>query len=178
MVFTADHGDMMGDHGLMLKGRMHYRGTLQVPMVVADPRRTPGRTGSLAGSIDLGPTLLELAGLTGYDGIQGTSLVPVLDDPAASVRSEVLIEDDLPPALAAQRQAVAKTRTLVTERHKYSRHSTGEEQLYDLSADPDELTNLRGSDPAARAELIERLADAMMRAADDARGTPLAAPVG
>ena len=46
IVFTSDHGDMMGDHGLMLKGYMHYRGTLAVPMVIVDPgasRAAPGR---------------------------------------------------------------------------------------------------------------------------------------
>ncbi len=47
VVFTADHGDMMGDHHLLLKGMMHYRGCTQVPMVIADPRRSPGRTSSL-----------------------------------------------------------------------------------------------------------------------------------
>ncbi len=175
VVFTSDHGDMMGDHGLMLKGRMHYKGTLKVPMIVADPRRAPGRTSSLASSIDLGPTLLELGGLASYDGVQGTSLVPILDDPAETVRDRVLIEDDLPPAVAAGRRAVAKSRTLVTESHKYTRHDTGEDQLYDLVADEDELTHLGAAAPELRAEMLEKLADAMMSAADDARGTPLGA---
>jgi arylsulfatase A-like enzyme len=175
VVFTSDHGDMMGDHGLMLKGSMHYRGTLQVPMVVADPRRPAGRTRSLAGSIDLGPTLLELAGLQGYDGIQGTSLVPILDDPGASVRDHVLIEDDLPHAVVANRRTPAKNRTIVADGMKYSRHSTGEDQLFDLVADPGETTHLGLRDPARRAHMVDRLADALIAAADDSRGTPLAA---
>ncbi|MGH1492390.1 MAG: sulfatase family protein [Acidimicrobiales bacterium] len=175
VVFTSDHGDMMGDHGLMLKGRMHYKGTLQVPMIIADPRREAGRTTSLASSIDLGPTLLELGGLKPYDGIQGTSLAPVLDDAAATVRDTVLIEDDLPPALSVQRKAVGKSRTLITESYKYTRHDTGEDQLYNLDVDPDELTHLGAAEPGRRAEMIEQLADAMMRAADDARGAPLGA---
>ena len=54
VVFTSDHGDMMGDHGLFLKGFMHYRGSLQVPMVIAVPGIEPGRTTALASSIDLG----------------------------------------------------------------------------------------------------------------------------
>ena len=175
IVFTADHGDMMGDHGLMLKGRMHYKGTLQVPMVIVDPRRTPGRTASLAGSLDLASTLLDLAGISGYDGIQGTSLVPILDDPAATVRSELLIEDDYPKALAVHRRTIAKTRTLVTDRHKYTRHDSGEDQLYDLEADPDEVAHLGSVEPRVRAEMIERMTDAVIDAADDAKGTPLAA---
>lgn len=179
VVFTSDHGDMMGDHHLMLKGRMHYRGTLQVPLIIADPRRarsrTPSRTRSLVGSLDMTPTLLELGGLTPYDGIQGTSLVPVLDDAEAGVRDHVLIEDDLPSALAAQRRAATKVRTLVTDTCKYTRFSNGEEQLFDLQADPDELSPLGHSDPAARANMVERLAAALIDVADDARGTPLGA---
>ena len=42
VVFTSDHGDMMGDHGLFLKGFMHYRGTLQVPLVIRAPGVVPG----------------------------------------------------------------------------------------------------------------------------------------
>ena len=45
VVFTSDHGDMMGEHGLMLKGFMHYRGTLQVPLVIRAPGRMPGGPG-------------------------------------------------------------------------------------------------------------------------------------
>ena len=71
IVFTSDHGDMMGDHALFLKGFMHYRGTLQVPMVIDVPDLTPGRSPSLASSIDLGPTLMDLCGISAYDGVQG-----------------------------------------------------------------------------------------------------------
>lgn len=175
VVFTSDHGDMMGDHGLMLKGFMHYRGTLQVPMVIVDPTRTPARTDALAGSIDLGPTLLDLAGVEGYDGIQGHSLRPVLDDPAASARDHVLIEDDMPRA-AAMGRIPEKTRTVVGEDGtKYTRHSTGEEQLFDLAADPDEMTSLSGRDAPRRADAMELLTDALLAVSDDARGTPVTA---
>ncbi len=172
VVFTSDHGDMMGDHGLMLKGFLHYRGTLGVPMVIADPRRPPGRTESLACSVDLGPTLLDLAGLPAYDGIQGRSLTPLLDDPGASVRDHVLIEDDLPSALAGRMRTPAKTRTIIADGMRYTRHSTGEDQLMDLVADPDETTDLADRDADRRAAMVERLADALMAADDEARGAP------
>jgi hypothetical protein len=58
---------------------------------------------------------------------------------------------------------------------KYTRHSTGEDQLFDLQADPDETVQLAPRDPARRAQMMERLADALMAADDDARGTPLGA---
>ena len=173
IVFTADHGDMMGDHGLMLKGFMHYRGTLAVPYVIVDPRRPPGRTDALAGSIDLGPTLLELAGLPGYDGISGRSLAPVLDDPSAAARDDVLIEDDFPGALGPRSMIPVKTRTLVTSDLRLTRHSDGSEQLFDTVTDPDEIAPLGRSDPTRRAEMYERLATAMMEADDIARGMPV-----
>ena len=88
VVFTSDHGDMMGDHGLFLKGFMHYRSSLQVPMVIAVPGIEPGRTTALASSIDLGPTLMDLCGIVACDGIQGASLAPVVRDAGARVRGK------------------------------------------------------------------------------------------
>ncbi|MFV0257128.1 MAG: sulfatase [Acidimicrobiales bacterium] len=174
VVVTADHGDMMGDHGLMLKGYMHYRGTLQIPLVVVDPTRGPGRTGSLAASIDIGPTLLGLVGLPTYDGIQGVSLAPVLDDRSASVRDHVLVEDDAPAAIPGP--IPKKNRTVIDASGlKYTRHSTGEDQLFDLAADPDERVQLAPRDGTRRALMMERLADALMEADDTARHTPIAA---
>ncbi len=169
VVFTTDHGDMMGDHGLLLKGCMHYRGTLQVPLVIASPAHGAERTSSLASSVDLGPTLLDLAGLEFYDGIQGVSLVPVLDSPAASVRELVLIEDDIPDSNRSWADMPAKTRTIIAGGMKYTRHSTGEDQLFCLDDDPDELTELSADYPTAHAAMVERLADALIEAADSAR---------
>ncbi len=173
VVFTSDHGDMMGDHGLFLKGFMHYRGTLQVPLVMAGPGISAGRSSALAASIDLGPTLLDLCRLHGYDGIQGQSLRPVLEDPAASARESVLIEDDIAPITASLTPIPAKTRTLVCGQHRYTRNSKGEEQLFDLAADPEEMRDLKTEDPALRSEMIERLADALIAADDAARGAPV-----
>ena len=159
VVFTSDHGDMMGDHGLLLKGYLHFKGTLQPPLVILDPTRSPQRTSSLVSSLDLGPTLLDLAGLAPYDGIQGRSVVPILDDASASVRDVVLIEDDMPTLLAGFAGVPAKTRTVVdVDGSKYTRHSTGEDMLFDLTVDPDEVQPLSGRDPARRAAMMERLA--------------------
>lgn len=178
VVFTADHGDMMGDHGLMLKGFMPFRGTLQVPMVVVDPRpssRGPGRTRSLAGSIDLGPTLMDLCDVPWHDGVQGRSLQPLLDDPNAAVRDHVLIEDDLRKITADRIGIPHRIRSLITDDGmKYTRYSTGETMLFDLGADPLELNECSNQDPTATAQANERLVDALIHATDDARGAPVA----
>jgi len=98
-----------------------------------------------------------------------------MDDPTASVRDHVLIEDDLPDAMANHRHTPTKLRTVVTDTLKYTRFGNGEEQLFDLEHDPDELTHIGTTDPARRIEMVECLAEALMAAADASRGTPLGA---
>ena len=177
VVFTSDHGDMMGDHGLLLKGFMHYRGTLQVPLVIVDPRRGAGRTASLASSIDLGPTLLDLAGIEPYHGIQGRSLTPLMDDPSATVRDHVLIEDDLDVPIEVARMPTS-IRTLITPTHRYTRYNTGEDGLYELGTDDDERTNVAAAEPRRRAALVEQLTDALIAHTDTSRYAPVAGVAG
>ncbi len=115
-----------------------------------------------------------MAGLDAYDGIQGCSLLPVLNDSAATVRSHVLIEDDLPSEVAAVAPIPAKTRTVIgDDGTKYTRHSNGEEQLFDLVADPDEMRPLHQHRDERRAHAVELLADALIIADDVARGAPV-----
>jgi arylsulfatase A-like enzyme len=172
VVFTSDHGDMMGEHGLFLKGFIHYRGTLQVPMVIDAPGKSPGRTGSLSSSLDLGVTLMDLCDLKPYAGIQGRSLLPTLEDSDAVIREHVLVEDDLPDVTAKLTPFPGKTRTVITQDYRFTRNIKGEEQLFDLRADPGEMKNLSKWDQAGRAEMMERLAVAMMEADDTNRGAP------
>jgi arylsulfatase A-like enzyme len=174
IVFTSDHGDMMGDHGLLLKGVMHFQGCLRAPMVINTPGRGGQRTSSLAASIDLPHTILDLCGVPEYQGMQGHSLVPVLDEPAATVRDHVLVEDDFPGA-EVRRGLPLKTRTVLTSEHRYTRDVNGHEMLYDLGTDPDEMTNLavRDRDSSARTEMLGVLADAMLIADDLTRTDPV-----
>jgi len=175
VIFTSDHAEMFGDHGLMLKGAMHYRPALRVPLLVRDPRRPsqPAVVDSLVGSIDLAQTLLALAGLDAYAGMQGHSLLPMLDDPSLSVRNAILVEEDEPFDLARTGSPL-RMRTLITRLARLTLYAGTERgELFDVVDDPDELCN-RWSDAGARAlrgELCERLASAMM-AADDAGMLP------
>ena len=167
VIFTSDHGDMGGDHGLLLKGSMHFEGCIRTPLVIVDPTREPNRSASLVASIDLPSTVLDLCDVESYYGMQGVSLCPLLDDPLASVRDAVLIEDDFPlhPIIGT---FPLRMRTLVTETHRYTRDSDGFETLYDLIVDPDELTNLAvdSRDTAARSACLDALVEEMTRADD------------
>lgn len=179
IVFTSDHGDVFGDHGLMLKGMMHWEGCTRVPLVIAGPGvGIPGRTSALASTLDLAPTLIDLAGASGFDGLQGLTLRPVLDDPTACVRDHVYLEEDFPQAARFQFPVPHKARTLITEDARITRYTgTGEGEIFQLGEDPFEQRN-RWRDPATRAhrrELMERLVDAITEHAEPPRAGALTA---
>lgn len=159
IIFCSDHGDMFGDHGLMLKLSTHYDGAVRVPLLIHTPDMAPGATDHLAGLIDIGPTVLELAGCESYVGMQGHSLCPLLTDPTAAVRDSVLIEEDLLNDLTGY-GCNSSMRTLITPTARLTLYrGTPLGELYDLQNDPLEMDNLYGS-PAGRshqAELTEQL---------------------
>jgi arylsulfatase A-like enzyme len=169
VVYTSDHGDFLGDHQLLLKGPIHYRGLVRTPFIWKDPARSaPRESSALLGAVDFAPTVLARAGVTGYHGIQGRSLLPVMDGSADSVRDTLLIEEE------GQRMYLGfagrvRMRSLVTDRHRLSIYDGvpwGE--LYDLGDDPHETVNLWSAPDAAklRAELTEQLARTMLAHAD------------
>ena len=169
VVFTSDHGDMFGDHGMMLKASMHYEGCIRVPLLVSAPGRAAGRTSALASSLDLAQTVLELAGAPVYHGMQGVSLVPLLDDPSATVRDHVLVEEDQMFDLAGVGQGL-RMRTLVTEQGRITLYRGAQHaELFDLERDPGEMANLFGL-PEGRdlqVALTEQLARHLLEYADD-----------
>jgi arylsulfatase A-like enzyme len=169
IVFTSDHGDMFGDHAMMLKAGMHYEGCTRVPLLIATPGRSPAVSRSLASSLDLAQTLLELAGCAEYHGLQGQSLVPILDDSAAVVRDHVLVEEDEIFDLARLGRPL-RMRTLLTERARLSLYQgTDAGELFDLERDPDELHNIFDlpEGRALRTDMTEKLARQLMAYADE-----------
>jgi arylsulfatase A-like enzyme len=178
VAFTADHGDLMGDHQLLLKGPFAYRGLVQVPFLWADPA-SPGRAGSscaaLCGTLDMAATFLDRAGIAAFNGMQGRSLVPLAEGRATNGHDGVIVEYGMQYPFLGGR-GMMTMRSLITERWRitiYSGRDWGE--LYDLKADPDERFNLWDDRASAgiRAEMAERLARAMM---DHAETSP--APTG
>jgi arylsulfatase A-like enzyme len=172
IVFTSDHGDMMGDHGLFLKGFMHYKGTLQVPLMINAPGVAPEVNQALASSIDICPTLLELAGIPFYEGIQGKSLHSILAGKQKTVRDCILVEDDIATITAKLTPIPSKTRTIITTNHRYSRNSKAEEQLFNLIDDPEEMTDLKSKKPETKSLMVEQMMDMLIDADDAARGAP------
>ena len=136
VVFTSDHGYHLGDHGLWQKMSLFER-SARVPLIIAAPgAKARGATvRGLAGLVDLYPTLADLAGLKPTTPIDGVSLAPMLQDPAATVQDAAFTQ-------ARNGYAVR------TDRWRYIEWNGAEQgaQLYDMEKDPGETTNL-AADP-------------------------------
>ncbi len=156
VVFFSDHGDLMGDHWIINKGPFPYRGLLRVPTVWRVPNGVRGAVlDDMISTVDLCPTLLELAGVDVPEGVQGRSYAKLLagEDDGVS-RDRVYIEYD--ESYISDRLRHIRTHdwalTLYAE--------TGRGLLFDLRNDPRELVN-RWDDPACesvkRDMLIELL---------------------
>ncbi len=137
IAFFSDHGDLMGDHGLVLKGPFFFRGLMRVPTIVRLPGGRGGRsTSALFSTVDLCPTLLDLAGVEAPEGVQGISQRPVLEDREGAVRPAVYAEYDT----TARGDRLRYLRTPEAALTYYLRHDYG--MLFDIEEDPEELHNL------------------------------------
>jgi arylsulfatase A-like enzyme len=157
--FTTDHGDYLGDHRLLLKGPAHYQSLIRTPFIWSDPmlERQGETTDALASTIDITATILDRARIGAFVGMQGKSLLPVLEENAAP-RDAVLIQEEQ-QRLCYGFTSPPHVQTLVTKRWRMSLYRGADwGELYDLENDPDEKVNL-WSDPAhahAKAGLLER----------------------
>lgn len=152
VIYFADHGDWLGDHGLILKGPMHYEGLLCVPLIVRGPGVHVGaETDQPVSTLDLGPTLLDYAGAEPLQTQHGQSLRPLLE--GDGTREFALNEWDLLPTRAG---VALRLQTVRTRTHKLTMDEiSGAGEFYDLIADPEEMNNL--FDDPASADLIAEL---------------------
>ncbi len=155
VIFTSDHGELLGDHGLWLKGPFHYEPLICVPLLMRLPSRIPAGqvTSELFSLADIAPTCLAAAGISDPEGMDGVNQLPMLEGKAKSLHQEVLVEffDD-PHGV--------RCKTIVTNDLKltwYQGQTYGE--LYDLAADPHERTNCWDNPEYAqhKARLLSRL---------------------
>ncbi len=150
VVVLGDNGLHVGEHGLWGKMTL-FEESARVPLVVAAPGlKRPGTpTTRLVELVDLYPTLLDLCRLPRVDGLEGTSLLPLIDDPDRPLKTA---------AFTAKRVGATKggqlAQSVRTERYRYTEWPDGELELYDHDADPDEFRNLAG-DPRNRALVAE-----------------------
>ena len=144
IVFTSDHGYFYGEHGLNEERRLAYEEAIRIPLLIRYPRIVAANStpSEMTLSIDIAPTLLDLAGLQPGADVQGRSLAPVLRQDAREWRSSFLIEyfsDTVFPRIRNMGYVAART-----SRHKYIqyRELRGMDELYDLEIDPYEEVNI------------------------------------
>lgn len=161
ILFTADHGDMMGDH-LLYRKTFPYEGSVNVPMIVRWPaslglkaKRGQVRQ-ELAELRDVFPTFLDAAGLPRPSSVEGMSLLEIL----RGKPGRKMLDLEHASCYAPKDGWVA----LMDQRYKYIYFEhTGQQQLFDLSRDPEELNNLAGKPASAklvkqwRQKMIEHL---------------------
>ena len=172
VVFTADHGDMLGERGLWYK-MSYFEHSARIPLIISRPGTEAAVNTSHVGLLDLAPTLLDLATVDVPDEMDGASLIPLLDqgdEPDRTVVGEYLGEGAIAPIFMIRRR-----------QWKFVWSQPDPPQLFDLSADPDELINLARDDAHAEivaefeGEIFDRwdpdTIDASVRASQQARAT-------
>ena len=155
IVFVSDHGDMLGERGLWFKMSM-FEGSARVPLMISAPGVKPGSYDKPTSTIDVCPTLAELAGADMQEILpwtEGQSLVPVTQ--GTEERGTVAIE-------YAAEASYAPVVALRNERYKYVRCQLDDDLLFDMQDDPHEMNNLAGQ-PEYAETLAELQAEADKR---------------
>lgn len=140
VIFTSDHGEMDGAHGLMHKSHF-YDESARVPFLVSGPGVARGvNREHLISTVDLLPTFCDFAGVAAPEGLPGRSLKPLaLGTPARDAQNFVVSEN-------------SRGRMVRTARYKYCLYKSGDsrEMLFDMEADPGEMNNLAGASGSER----------------------------
>jgi arylsulfatase A-like enzyme len=142
VIFTSDHGDMQGNHGLQDKGYM-YQEAHQVPLLVRLPgQKISGQRNQLVYNMDIFPTILDLLGVNTDAELDGQSFLPYLDfgGEAQTGREELYLEFHGIRYLRSERALITR------DGLKLIFNPADDDELYDLNDDPAEMHNLLASD--------------------------------
>ena len=178
IIFMSDHGETLGDHGLIQKGCRFYEGLVRVPLIISWPEKVLSgvENDALVELRDIAPMLLSLAGVDLPDWVDAPSLWPLLTGEKAPEEHRDFVRCEYYNALDMQDNTFANM--FRDERYKlivYHGHNLGE--FYDLLQDPHEFSNLWDDQEhqAKKLELIQRSFDASMLAMD--KGPPRIGPM-
>jgi arylsulfatase A-like enzyme len=170
MVFSADHGTMLGSHGVLHK-QWPYEESIGIPLVMryGDCLGTGRVEDLLIGVVDYAPTLLGLLGVPAPDTMQGRDLAAHLVDPGhGGARPGTVYIQEATCADQGARQGMLPWRGVRTRRYTYARDLRGPWLLFDNDADPFQLRNLVADSGAREAlEALERELDGWLERTGD-----------
>lgn len=155
-IYTSDHGEYMGSHGLFPTKIEHHEEPVRIPAIFHWPGRIPaqGLISGLFSLVDLMPTMLALADVPVPIHSQGTDFSPALEGKEFDGPEAVLLEMVNNPRWNLR---FLDWRGVVTRRWKYAFCETGRQVLFDLQADPFEMNNLAETDPEQLGKMRELL---------------------
>ncbi len=179
LILTADHGEELDEHGHWFDHHGLYDTNLHIPLIMRCPDRLPAgmRIGGLTSMLDIAPTILDLLSLDHVAAqlkMQGTSLIPLIDSPAATQRGAT-------DYLHITENTWMKKRGIRTHRWKLivplevpDLHGNSDVELYELTKDPGELNNIAKERPEVVARLTLLMDDWVgARLADTGQSDPL-----
>jgi N-acetylglucosamine-6-sulfatase len=162
VIFTSDNGFFYGEHRMVGGKFLAYEPAAHLPLLIRGPGIKPGsENAELVSTVDIAPTILELAGVEADKSVDGRSLFPYAHDPGLRSSRPLLFESFVqssdveagglantlgrPRPAAAHASIVAPPKDyegIVLGAYKYIEWPDGEKELYDLDSDPDELDNI------------------------------------
>jgi arylsulfatase A-like enzyme len=161
VIFTSDHGDYMGDHGLILKGISPFNGTLQVPLIWKVPGITKSAVSdALISSVDIPKTMLELLKIKERyrpPNMQGFDMTPVLQNPKTELRDSIIITED--EEVGPHGPLYTRIVHLITKDYKLTKYAElpGVGDLFDRNRDKAELNNLWEKDSELKFQMLDKL---------------------
>lgn len=168
VIFSSDHGEMLGDHGIYLKGPFFYDCAIKVPLIISMPGTIkPAESDALLELLDIPQTLLEACGVKQYHGMMGKSLWPILIGQADPKKHKDCVYCENYNGCNGHNggSELPSMNTMVrTEKYKLTvAHGYGTGELYDLVDDPNENRNLWFSEKHLdiKSEMLVRLTDKM-----------------
>ena len=159
IVFTADHGDFAGEHGMILKNLGIYESVHRIPFLLKYPNCEKNKVvDEMIESVDLYPTMCELCGIQIPKDVEGQSVIPIVEN-GKEGKQQVVCEWEF----LRYRNKVNAIRTSRYRMVYYGYDESGE--LYDIEQDPHELENLynRSDFQKVKLELLQKMFDHVNR---------------
>jgi arylsulfatase A-like enzyme len=174
IIFTSDHGELLGDHGIYLKGPHFYECSIHVPLIISWPKKIQGGTknNQLVELVDIAPTILEAANLDIYEGMQGKSLMTQFENDDTVHKENIYCEyynsniNHVDPKAYGTMIFDGQYKLIKYHGDKEKIKCIGE--LYDLESDPNETIN-RWDDESykeIKIEMLGKLCDKMAYISD------------